>query len=254
MNVPNPDDSSTGAHDTRIGAWVAQIRDESESELGDTLATVFQYLLDNVDAFENGELFPNDLPAFPATEKIYVWTSVAFGTRLAADGAHIHVVTSEDTGFIGAYGIRDHATNRANETTGLSVETIQVQDSDPKAYVEWARSRDEDTMQRLAESLKYIYYHKDTFIDGDIAFDDIPHPNETARQLIEMSVLFGLLWEYSHPSIYGVFNADNTLYGLYANETSAEEHCDNASDNAYVQRVSITDGDLPPDRILSAFD
>lgn len=105
------------------------------------------------------------------------------------------------------------------------------------------------TLGDLAENFAYLLDHTDEWEDGAVHPEDLPNFDEGLQTLIVYSVMLGTLWELAHPSIYAVMDGQQ-LIALYGSETEAEERADELGPSVHVQRMSVADGDEPPEAIL----
>ena len=120
-----------------------------------------------------------------------------------------------------------------------------------RVWVAGLLKEDEETFAHaLGECFEYLLEHVDEWEDSEVHPGDLPRFEEEIQATIIYSVLFGTLWELSHPSIWAVMDGEGYLIGLYGHETNAE---DRAEDDPgwFVVRQSVVDGDQPPEEILA---
>lgn len=101
----------------------------------------------------------------------------------------------------------------------------------------------------LAENFAYLLDHTDEWEDGAVRPGDLPNFDDGLQTLIVYSAMLGTLWELAHPSIYAVMDGQK-LIALYGDKTEAEERADELGPSVRAQRMSVADGDEPPEAIL----
>ena len=117
-------------------------------------------------------------------------------------------------------------------------------------WVDMLLEEDEETFAHaLGECFEYLLEHVDDWEDSEIEPGDLPRFKEEIQATIIYSVLFGTLWELSHPSIWAVMDGDGYLIGLYGHEENAEERAED-DPGWFVARQTVVDGDQPPEEIL----
>jgi len=108
----------------------------------------------------------------------------------------------------------------------------------------------EDSMgATLAECFEFLLANVDAWEAGEITPADLPGFDQDAQWLILQCVMFGTLWELTHPHLWAVLDAEGRLIGLYGHEANAEARADNEA-GWTVCRQSVADGDQPPEAIL----
>lgn len=117
------------------------------------------------------------------------------------------------------------------------------------SMLEASEDAEGDLSGKLAENLEYLLDHVDEWEAGEIREGDLPHFGDEVQAVIVYSVLFGTLWELSHPSIWAVMQGRGELIGLYGHEHNAR---DRAADHEgwFVERMGVADGDKPPEAIV----
>lgn len=242
------DSDESAPPSSRVRAWARQFHDD-ENELMDGVGRNFEYLLDHVDEWENGDFSFRDLPALEPDDRWLICACAGFGSCWACSDSTVFVVSDSDDRFIGLYGHESHAEERSDEEDGVTVREVEVNGADPADQVERFQAADGEPQQVLGDIFEFLLDNRDEFEDGDLSPDEIPTVEKNTKWLIAYSVLFGMLWELSHPSLYGVFTSDQEFVDMYWTpdeaEAAAEPH-----DDYYVQRVSVADGDLPPEEII----
>lgn len=227
---------------TRAHAWVQNFHDEDNTLL-QGIGQNFQYLLDHVDAFESGDLSYTDLPEFNKANRWVQWYCTIFGTRWPPATPSVHVVLDDDGRLIGVFGHEENATDRADEEN-YHVREVLPETRETETHLDLARENGE-MMTAVAENL--------TALEDDLYAlqnpEDLPRLDENVRTLIVYSVMFGTLWELSHPALYAVLGVDDQFHGLYADPEDAEAAAEDDPDWV-TQRISVIDGDLPPEDIL----
>lgn len=118
---------------SRARQWVGMMLDESEECEGDLtllLAENFEYLLDHVDDWEDGEIRPGDLPNFGDESQAVIIYSTLFGTLWELSHPSLWAVMEGRGELIGLYGHEENATERADERDHWFVQRMSVADGD----------------------------------------------------------------------------------------------------------------------------
>jgi hypothetical protein len=230
---------------TRARKWAQSfLADESDDMRA--LGENFEYYLNHVTEFETGELAYTDLPGLDDVSRLISHACVMFGTKWAASRANIAVVTGVDRELVGVYGREENARRRANQSMELSVEQLPLSDADIEDDL--AALSESATLQGVGENLCFLVEHYDDIEAGGDSFTDAPNFNTSMKALITYSALFGLIWEYSHPSIVAVLGPGTRLIELFHSKRAAEARAED--DTFLVQRVNVQDGDLPPEAVV----
>lgn len=234
---------------TPVREWATQFTDDGSTAM-EELGENFIYLLDHVDAYEAGDISFTDLPHFEPHIQMVLWESVRFGSMFYKETVDaLYVVESKETGdFVAIYGNENNASERASED-GVTVRPVPINDVDDMIdeYIGNAPALPmADTLIDAFEiwRARYNELEKSEMVN----LDEIPFDSEHIRAMFAYSVLFGMLWERCHPSLYGLFTSDNILDSVHPTDSRAD---DSASEMQYIQRLAITDGLHETDTILN---
>lgn len=207
----------------------------------------FEYYLNHVDELESGELEYTDLPELTDIQKLVSHVCVMFGTTWGASRATLHVVTGVDRKLVGVYGVEENAVRRAKQSPDLFTEAVGF--ADVPLDEELEELLNSTTLTPVGENLQFLVANFDAIADGEMSPTEAPNFGEGMSGLITYSAMFGLLWEYSHPSINTVLGDGLRLIDVYHERKAAEEKA-TEDDEYVVQRVNVQDGDLPPEVVV----
>jgi hypothetical protein len=62
-----------------------------------------------------------------------------------------------------------------------------------------------------------------------------------------------MLWEFSYPSLHGLFDEDNSLQAVYWSSQHAEDALAERDETMYLSRLSVVDGDVGLDELEQVF-
>ena len=228
---------------TRVHTWVQNFIETEDNETLRKLGRNFEYLLDNIDEWEAGNIGLGDLPTLNKADHFLQLRSVGFGCHLAARDAELYIVSDETGAFLGAYGTETHAADRADDNPEYTVTFIDVETPPIRPTFETLDSIGQ-TYEHLAETFEFVLDNWDSFSEGTLSPDDFPHFNENMKWFIAYNILFGMLWEFSYPSLHGLFDDTNSLQGVYWSMKHAETALAESDGNTYLSRLSVVDGDV----------
>ena len=232
---------------TRARKWAQMFygKDDIHHEIGEN----FEYYLDHVDEFESGSFTFTDLPRLSDIHQWLMHISVMFGARWAVSTATIWAVTDTERRLVGLYAHEENAVQGASADPSLSVEGLGVAELTVEDQLQSIEGATTEVMQKTGENIRVFVEHHEEFEDGSFDIGTLPNFGETAKALIVYSVLFGRVWEFSHPSLYCVLRGDDQLVELYGSIDNAEANVRPEADER-VQRVTVQDGDLPPEAVI----
>jgi hypothetical protein len=250
-------DTSTMSNDaqegtTRVHTWVQNFIETEDNETLRKLGRNFEYLLDNVDEWEAGNIGLGDLPTLNKADHFLQLRSVGFGCHLAALDAELYIVSDETGSFLGAYGTETHATDRADDNPAYTVTPVGVETPPVRPTFETLDTLGE-TYEHLAETFEFVLDNWDAFRAGTLSPDDFPHFNQNMKWFIAYNILFGMLWEFSYPSLHGLFDEDNSLQAVYWSSQHAEDALAERDETMYLSRLSVVDGDVGLDELEQVF-
>jgi len=237
----------TADGDTSVEQWVQAMADRAASEDNQLLGEVaenLEYFLTHTDEWENGDFHYTDLPNLKKQNRWMMYRAVNFGLMWAAERSRLYAVADADGGFVGLYGEEANARDRAADATGYTVAPIEPEAVPATDSLEPLEEAEGSGPQQVAECLRYIYDRADQWDAGDLRPDDLPNFEEDTRWLICYSVLFGTLWEWSYPGLWGIMH-DDALEELH-HGPSAEGRAAELGDGYYTVRMTVVDGEAGP--------
>lgn len=246
-------DESQPASMSRARLWIQNFLD-SDNETMVAVGRNFEYLLDHVDEWESSELSFEDLPTLEVSDRWLICSSVAYGTYWPSSDSTVYAVEDADGHFIGLYGHEENADERAADVDGAGVEPIRPNGPDPREYVERFLDADGAPQQSLGTVFEFMLDNREAFESGNLSPDEFPLFDQNTKWLIAYSTLFGMLWELSHPSLHGVFDANQQLRAIYWDPKEAAAAAEDFDRAHYTQRLSVADGDLPPEDVIGTIE
>lgn len=187
------------------------------------LGTNFQYLIDNLEEYENGEIGIEDLPKGDEADKLITLTAVSIGTIIQATNSNIYKVR-ENGNFVGFATKEETAENIVENKENYSINTISIE-TDPDTIGPHELIEDiEELNPIIADMFRKSYSWAIDVVDSETSVDT--SYDSTTEGIIKYGMLFGILWESEVPSIHIIFNETGIVRAVYKSEIDYEGDCD----------------------------
>lgn len=211
----------TSHHSTapsRVDAWVEYLH-ENDTVPVRLLAENFQYYLQHVHEFADGELDRGDVPNFNPGTKTILHAAVIAGTSWGTMSDVYVVTTAVGDMYKAVFGIEENAVDsREQWDEDVVVQAVTPTGRDPYDDVAEMKAGDSDALPKVAACIEHVLDNADALEDGDTEglFDTMPYFESDLQQGIVLSMVFGRLWEFSDPELWVVVDEYNGFHGVYA--------------------------------------
>lgn len=204
----------------RAERWVEEILTTKSNETLHELGENFKCMLDDVEAYESGDLGFEDLPNFEKMDRMLIKICTDLGASLLATTSELYEVT-DDTGLVSVTTDKNSAEETASNLEEGNVRTISIEaELSPQDIINEMKEKNE-SMKDVAEDIEEVVQwirENISFGYGSVSEKRVPFSDDDLKMLICYSVLFGMLFEASYPGVYIVSDRNGVVRAVWTGE------------------------------------
>jgi flagellin-specific chaperone FliS len=189
-----------------ISDWIQNLKKSDDSMISN-LGYDFEYIMNHLEEYENGEIKTEDLPNTDGIDSYMVLFGISMGSEIQATRSSVYEFVDGDE-FVGyTLGYNDNMMSRARKNNNISVKEVPVENGKEKTIKDEIEHINKEMGDLAAKQVEDVYDWCIEVLEENKDLESLENINEI-KKILAYSSFFGINWEQKIPTVYVIHNKD----------------------------------------------